>query len=207
MREETEEKKQEKLRLMLGQINRISRVSRDLMELARPKRPQWRATDLNQLIRKSLELAGYDKRFRRLTITTELEPSLPLLMLDSDRVQQVLLNLLLNARDAIAEEREDGQILVRSRLDGESVAIWIEDNGSGIPPEILPVIFDPFFTTKGKGQGTGLGLAVCLNLVTAMGGTITAANRQQGSCFVLRFPGAIGAPADESTHTSRKETA
>jgi len=207
MREETEEKKQEKLRLMLGQINRISRVSRDLMELARPKRPQWRATDLNQLIRKSLELAGYDKRFRRLTVTTELEPSLPLLMLDSDRVQQVLLNLLLNARDAIAEEREDGQILVRSRLDGESVAIWIEDNGSGIPPEILPVIFDPFFTTKGRGQGTGLGLAVCLNLVTAMGGTITAANRQQGSCFVLRFPGAIGAPADESTHTSRKETA
>jgi signal transduction histidine kinase len=207
MREEGEGAKLEKLRLMLGQVNRISRVSRDLMELARPKRPQWRATDLNQLIRKSLELAGYDKRFRRLTITTELEPVLPLLMLDPDRVQQVLLNLLLNARDAIAEEREDGQLLVRSRFDGEGVAIRIDDNGSGIPPEILPVIFDPFFTTKGRGQGTGLGLAVCLNLVTAMGGTITASNREPGSSFLIRFPGTVGTPSDLPTTIRRKETA
>lgn len=207
MLEETDEKKQGRLRLMLGQIDRISRVSRDLMELARPKRPQWRATDLNQVIRKSLELAGYDKRFRRLTITTELDHSLPLLMLDPDRVQQVLLNLLLNARDAIAEERADGRILVRTRLDDKGGVVEIEDNGSGIPPEILPVIFDPFFTTKARGQGTGLGLAVCLNLVTAMGGTITASNRDEGARFRLRFPDAAGTSQDESAHGARKETA
>lgn len=188
MQRETEEKKRETMRMILAQITRISGVLRDLMDFARPKPPEPRPTDLNLIIRKSLELAIYDKRFKRLEVKTEFDPALPRLQLDGDRMQQVFLNLLLNARDAIGEQAEQGEIMVRTgKLDGRIFA-EIADNGVGIPPENLRIIFDPFFTTKGKGQGTGLGLAVCQNIVTAHGGTISAANREKGSVFTISFP-------------------
>jgi signal transduction histidine kinase len=188
---EPEEKNRETLRTILGQITRISMVLRDLMDFARPKMPEPRPTDLNQVIRKTLELAFYDKRFKRLRIETGLDPALPPLLLDQDRLQQVLLNLLLNAREAIEEERQDGQIAIRTRLETEAsrrVYLEISDNGTGIPGENLSRIFDPFFTTKHKSQGTGLGLPVCLNIVTALGGTITAHSATGGTTFTITFP-------------------
>jgi signal transduction histidine kinase len=158
------------------------------MDFARPKASELRPTDLNQVILKSLELASYDKRFKQLIVRTELEPSLPTLPLDSDRMQQVFLNLLLNARDALSETEENGEIIVSTNLlDGE-VRAEIADNGVGIPVENLRRIFDPFFTTKIRGQGTGLGLAVCHSIVTAQGGRISATNREYGTIFTVAFP-------------------
>jgi signal transduction histidine kinase len=185
---EENENNRQTLRTILGQITRISSVLRDLMEFARPKIPDPRPTDINQLILKSIELALYDKRFKRLRIETNLDAGMPRLLLDGDRLQQVLLNLLLNARDAITETRQDGIILISTTRSGGIVSIEIMDNGSGIPGNDLPRIFDPFFTTKGKGQGTGLGLAVCLNIVTTLGGTIEAGNRPHGAVFTITFP-------------------
>lgn len=185
---ETEERNRETLRIIFSQITRISAVLRDLMEFARPKLPEPRPTDLNQVIQKSLELAGYDKRFKKLRIETELNGNLPNLKLDGDRLQQVILNLLLNARDAIGDERNDGAIRISTTSTEGRIVVEIHDNGTGIPEENLPLIFDPFFTTKTKGQGTGLGLAVCLNIVTALGGTITGTNRESGSVFTITFP-------------------
>ena len=158
------------------------------MEFARPKQPEPRPTDLNQVIRKSLELAGYDKRFKRMRIEKSFDGSLPHLWLDGDRLQQVVLNLLLNARDAIGEERRDGMIAINTGRSGDTIVVEIIDNGTGISDKDLPFIFDPFFTTKAKSQGTGLGLSVCLNIVTALGGTITGANRESGSVFTITFP-------------------
>lgn len=157
------------------------------MDFARPKAPEPRPTDLNQVLKKSIELASYDKRFKRLTIRTEFA-SLPTLQLDPDRMQQVFLNLLLNARDAIGDESENGEIVVSTNAPDSEVLAEIADNGSGIAPELLPRIFDPFFTTKPKGQGTGLGLAVCHSIVAAQGGRISAANRERGSVFSVAFP-------------------
>lgn len=185
---ETEEHNRETLRIIFSQITRISAVLRDLMEFARPKQPEPRPTDLNQVIRKSLELAGYDKRFKRMRIETSYDGSLPHLWLDGDRLQQVVLNLLLNARDAIGEERRDGMIAINTGRSGDTIVVEIIDNGTGISEKDLPFIFDPFFTTKAKSQGTGLGLSVCLNIVTALGGTITGANRESGSVFTITFP-------------------
>lgn len=182
-----DERDREILRLMLTQITRISSVLRDLMDFARPKAPEPRPTDLNHILTKSIELASYDKRFKKLNLRTELAP-LPSVSLDADRLQQVFLNLLLNARDAIGDQAEDGEIIATTRVrDGEIVA-EISDNGPGIEPELLPRIFDPFFTTKSKGQGTGLGLAVCHSIVTAHGGRISAANRERGATFTIAFP-------------------
>ena len=185
---ETEERNRETLRIIFSQITRISAVLRDLMEFARPKQPEPRPTDLNQVIRKSLELAGYDKRFKRMRIEKSFDGSLPHLWLDGDRLQQVVLNLLLNARDAIGEERRDGMIAINTGRSGDTIVVEIIDNGTGISDKDLPFIFDPFFTTKAKSQGTGLGLSVCLNIVTALGGTITGANRESGSVFTITFP-------------------
>ena len=182
-----DDRDRETFRLIISQITRISGVLRDLMDFARPRAPEPRSTDLNQVLTKSIELASYDKRFKRLSIRTELSP-LPTLQLDPDRMQQVFLNLLLNARDAIGEEADNGEIMISTAApDGEVIA-EITDNGSGIAPELLPRIFDPFVTTKPKGQGTGLGLAVCHSIVAAQGGRITAANHERGSTFTVAFP-------------------
>lgn len=181
-----DERERETLRLIISQITRISGVLRDLMDFARPKALEPRPTDLNQVLKKSIELASYDKRFKKLTVRTELQ-SLPTLQLDPDRMQQVFLNLLLNARDAIADNAEDGEIIISTNAVNGEVMIEIADNGHGIPPEMLQRIFDPFFTTKPKGQGTGLGLAVCHSIVAAQGGQISAANRQRGSVFTVVF--------------------
>lgn len=187
------------LRLILTQITRISGVLHDLMDFARPRVTEPRLTDLNQVIRKSLELAGYDKRFKRLTIHTEFNV-LPPLPLDPDRMQQVFLNLLLNARDAIGEEAPEGQIAIATHLHNGEVVAEIADNGAGIPPENLPRIFDPFFTTKPRGQGTGLGLAVCQNIVAAHGGRISASNGARGSVFVVAFPLANTTNGESKSH-------
>ncbi len=184
---EREERERETLRIILSQITRISNVLRDLMDFARPKAPAPRPTDLNHVLSKSLELAGYDKRFKRLAIHLELADALPLLPLDPDRMQQVFLNLLLNARDAV-EEVEDGEIRIATKLFEGEVRAEIADNGTGIAPENLARIFDPFFSTKARGQGTGLGLSVCQSIVTAHGGRIFAANRERGSLFIISFP-------------------
>jgi len=181
-----EERDRETLRLIISQITRISGVLRDLMDFARPKLPEPRPTDLNQVLTKSIELASYDKRFKKLTIRTEFSP-LPLLQLDPDRMQQVFLNLLLNARDAIGDGAESGEILVSTHAPDGEVLAEIADNGTGIAPELLPRIFDPFVTTKAKGQGTGLGLAVCHSIVAAQGGRISAANNERGSVFTVAF--------------------
>ena len=157
------------------------------MDFARPRAPEPRPTDLNQVLKKSIELASYDKRFKRLAIRTEFSP-LPTLQLDPDRMQQVFLNLLLNARDAIGDEMESGEIIISTAAPDGEVLTEIADNGSGIAPELLAQIFDPFVTTKAKGQGTGLGLAVCQSIVAAQGGRITAANRERGSAFTVTFP-------------------
>jgi signal transduction histidine kinase len=182
-----DERQRETLRLILSQITRISGVLRDLMDFARPKAPELKPTDLNQVILKSLELARFDKRFKQLTVATSLAGRLPMLQLDADRMQQVFLNLLLNARDAIEEAATDGQITVStSQANGE---IWakITDNGVGISQENLERIFDPFFSTKPKGQGTGLGLAVSHSIVTAHGGRISVHPQQRGTSFALAF--------------------
>jgi signal transduction histidine kinase len=183
-----DERDLETLRTILAQITRISSVLRDLMDFARPKSPETRPGDLNQVLMKSLELAAYDKRFKRFSIRTEFA-ELPLIPLDSDRLQQVFLNLLLNARDAIGEDSGDGEIVISTRLDNGEVIAEIADNGAGITPDNLQRIFDPFFTTKSRGQGTGLGLAVCQSIVTAHGGSITASSKGRGCLFTVALPG------------------
>ncbi|HWQ36739.1 MAG TPA: ATP-binding protein, partial [Blastocatellia bacterium] len=181
-----DERDQQALRLILAQITRISGVLRNLMDFARPRSPERLPTDINDVIARSLELARFDKRFRQLTVRTELAGGLPLLLLDADQMQQVFLNLLLNARDAV-ETSEQGEIAITTSYQDDEVQISVADNGCGIAPENLARIFDPFFSTRPPGQGTGLGLSVCHSIITAHGGRISVESGSDGTTFILGF--------------------
>lgn len=194
MRAESE-RDRETLRLILTQITRITNVLRGLMDFAQPKQPQRTLAQLDQIILKSIELARYDKRFKQINVKTEFGASLPPLPLDADQLQQVFLNLLLNARDALDGRNGDAEITVRLHSNEQEVTVEVADNGSGIAPEHAAKLFDPFFTTKPAGKGTGLGLAVSHSIITAHGGRISVESLDVGTCVTVAFP----LEADEET--------
>jgi signal transduction histidine kinase len=183
-----DERERETLRLILNQITRITSVLRGLMDFARPKQPQRALAQLDQIILKSIELARYDKRFKQIAVRTEFAAHLPPLALDSDQIQQVFLNLLLNARDALDGRDGEGEIRVTTAWDGREVIAEVTDDGSGIAPEHADRLFDPFFTTKPAGKGTGLGLAVSHSIITAHGGRISVTPLAAGTKVTVAFP-------------------
>jgi signal transduction histidine kinase len=159
----------EMLRLISTQIERISQVLRDMLDFARQRPPARSPLDLARVVESSLRLAAFDKGFKRLKVTTDFDGRAPKVSADPDQLQQVFLNLLLNARDAMPD---GGELRVSLSFDegAREVSVEFADTGHGIPAEILPHVFDPFFTTKRA--GAGLGLAVCYGIVTAHGGAL-----------------------------------
>lgn len=174
------------LALASGQIERISHVTRDMMDFARSRSETRSSVDVNSVIRLALRLVSFDRSFRRMEVSTDLAPDLPRIVADEDGLQQVFLNLLLNAKDATPE---GGLIEVSSRVDGEALVVEVSDSGCGIGDEDAPRIFDPFFTTKPAGKGSGLGLTVCFGIVTAHGGRIVVrSDSNQGAAFSVVLP-------------------
>ena len=176
----------EKLKLISTQISRITQVTRDMMDFARIRPAAKSPVEINQLIEDGLRLANFDKSFQKLRLKKDLAEALPKVFADQDQLQQVFLNLFLNARDAMPD---GGELFVKTSEAKKEIMIQISDNGSGISEKNIKRIFDPFFTTKPAGKGTGLGLAVCYGIVTAHGGRIeAAANAANGTTFFIILP-------------------
>jgi signal transduction histidine kinase len=178
----------EMLRVISQQIARITQVLRDMTDFARQRLPARAPLDVSRAVAASLRLASFDEKFKRLNLSTDFDPAAPLINADADQLQQVFLNLLLNARDAMPE---GGEIKVSTRYDARAAEVTIEiaDTGAGIAPEHLAHVFDPFFTTKPAGHGTGLGLAVCYGIITAHGGRIEIApNDSRGTRVRVVLP-------------------
>ncbi|HEV7643935.1 MAG TPA: ATP-binding protein [Pyrinomonadaceae bacterium] len=182
----------DRLGLISTQISRISQVTRDMMDFARtnplPGIAVRSAANINELIEAGLRLAAFDKAFQKLHIFKDLDASLPRIHADPDQLQQVFLNLFLNARDAMPE---GGELKITTSYPSENghLSIEISDTGTGIDPKHVKQVFDPFFTTKPAGQGTGLGLAVCYGIVTAHGGKIEALPVDTGgTMFSITLP-------------------
>ncbi|MEZ5426199.1 MAG: ATP-binding protein [Pyrinomonadaceae bacterium] len=176
----------EKLKLISTQIDRITRVTKDMMDFARARPAAKSLVDINGVIETALRLASFDKSFQKLDLTRSFAPSLPEIWADSDQLQQVFLNLFLNARDAMPE---GGKLLIATGRSEEEVVVEIGDSGTGIEKKDLKKIFDPFFTTKSAGKGTGLGLAVCYGIITAHEGKIEAhPNQTDGTTFFIHLP-------------------
>jgi signal transduction histidine kinase len=201
-----EAESREMLRLASTQIDRISQVLRDMMDFARQRSPERAPLEVARVVESSLRLASFDKAFKRLRVSAELGDGVPQVLADADQLQQVFLNLLLNARDAMPE---GGDLFVNLFFDAQAGAVVIEftDTGCGIDPGALPHIFDPFYTTKRS--GAGLGLAVCYAIVTAHGGAVTVEPnvRAPGTTARVRLPAGVSAekvlaPGAQAVQTS-----
>ncbi len=185
------EETRELLGVIVEEVERLNGVVSQFLEYARPMKPGLVATDLNSVVTRTLKLFAEEKRVEKVDVKTHLDEHLPQVLADADQLRQVLLNLLLNAVDAFANETGKIDVTTRvvqtARRTADLVEIRVRDNGPGIDPENLRRIFVPFFTTKQK--GTGLGLAICHRIMTGHGGRIDVLSRPGGGAtFILRFP-------------------
>lgn len=156
----------------ISQVNRCKEVTHKLLSLARKTDLIFQKTDINQVIEDIAPLVEKEARQRGIAFLRVLHRNLPEIMTDPPLLKQVLLNLLNNALNALNQMGKDGRIVLKTELKKNRVVISVEDNGPGIPEDMLPKIFEPFFTTKAPGKGTGLGLSISLNIVQKLGGNI-----------------------------------
>lgn len=183
---ELDENSREKLNLIESQIQRITQVTKDMMDFARVRPAAKSEVDINEIIGTSLRLASFDKSFQKLKLKRALSEKIGKIFGDSDQLQQVFLNLFLNAKDAMPD---GGELSIKTLQNEKSLNIEIADSGIGIENEDLNKIFDPFYTTKSTGKGTGLGLAVCYGIITAHDGTIeVSSNYRNGTLFLISLP-------------------
>jgi PAS domain S-box-containing protein len=167
-------------------LRRVQKIVRQLLDFSQQHDPELAPTEVNAVIERVLTLTSYAFEGTRVRLHRELGHELPPLLADRHMLEQVLMNLILNAVQAI---RGEGVVTVRSGHDGPWCTIEVEDTGCGIPPDVLPKIFDPFFTTKGQGEGTGLGLSVSLGIVKRHGGDIAVKSQVgRGTTFSVRLP-------------------
>ena len=176
------------------QVTRINQIVRRMTEFAHPGDGQWQVMPLNDLVNKSLEVIRFDPRLNRVTVERQLAEAMPPVNVQADAVQQVIINLTINALDAM-EQVAAPKLVFRTGVAGGQCFFEVEDNGHGISPENRRRIFEPFFTTKPVGKGTGLGLSISYSLVRNQGGEIRVESKEgQGTRFTVRLPAASNAP-------------
>src|SRR5215813_814732 len=176
------------LKVILDEAQRTKEIVQNLLSFARQRPPQRQAVQINNILRKTIALRAYDFANHGVQIVEKFDEGLPELVGDSHQLQQVFLNILNNAYDAVHATGRPGLIEIETICDAGWVEVLFRDNGEGIQhPER---IFDPFFTTKEVGQGTGLGLSICYGIVREHEGEILCANNQetQGATFSVRLP-------------------
>lgn len=173
------------LKVMAQASEQVKVLVGELLSFARKKEPRRVEVNLNVLVQEAKDLFVAILG-RSVTLETSLEPSLPVLLLDAGQIHQILMNLIINARDAMPE---GGVIKISTWKKLDTVVLEVSDTGPGIPPELISRIFEPFFTTKPEGQGTGLGLSVVYGIVTAHGGTLGCTSSPvAGTRFGIAFP-------------------
>jgi len=179
-------------RQIFQEAERASAILRQLLLSARESRPERRRVSLNQVVSRALELQRFNAAAKNIRLQLDLDPVLPFVQGDAGQLQQVLMNLIANARHAIDEQGKGGVIRIKTkRIAEKRVLLEISDDGPGIPQAIQARIFDPFFTTKPAGVGTGLGLAIVLGIVGEHGGKLHfTSNLGQGTVFSIEFPAA-----------------
>ncbi len=201
LEEELQGDQRESIQLIKQESDRAKRVIEDLLLFARKNEPVSASIDLNDLIEQTLRLRAYPLRVVGVTVALELDPALPRVPGDPQKLQQVLLNVIANAESAM-EGRQARLLTVSTRADDGRAIISARDTGRGMPPEVLHRIFEPFFTTKAEGIGNGLGLSVSYGIIQAHGGTIEVrSDVDVGSTATIALP--LASAEDDLTSTAR----
>jgi two-component system NtrC family sensor kinase len=184
------------LETILQQSERAARIVRNLLTFARKRHTTRTMVDLNAVVRETLALRAYDQRVSNITTIDALAAGLPHVFADPHQVQQVLLNLVINAEQAMLAANGRGCMTVRTwhDMDRDVVGLEVSDDGPGVPIDVQTKIFDPFFTTKEVGKGTGLGLTVAYAIVHEHGGEIRVSSQPGGGAtFTVEVPAGVGA--------------
>jgi two-component system NtrC family sensor kinase len=168
-------------------VVRAKTVTHRLLGFARRMEPMVEGVNINEILDESIDFLKNEARYRNIEIQANYAPDLPLTTSDQAQLQQVFLNIINNGIDAIGKE---GQIIINTRTTkNNEISIEINDNGPGIPKEVLQKIFDPFFTTKEVGKGTGLGLSISYSIIEKLGGRIMVASEEgKGTTFTIYLP-------------------
>jgi signal transduction histidine kinase len=183
----------ENLAEVVRQAQRCRDIVKKLLEFSRRTPFNKELIDLNKVLQETLALIERQALFFNVAIVKDLDPLLPQVMADASQFQQVFMNIVMNAVQAM-EEKGTVTIVTRRADHGDFVEVTISDTGCGIPPEKIDRIFDPFYTTKPSGRGTGLGLSIAYGIVTEHAGTIEAHSKVgKGSTFIIRVPAAAEA--------------
>ena len=193
-------------RKYLGQVvsetSRVGRIVSDLLAFSRRGKPQRAPADLNKIARMTLSLVQHKLKLSNVEVEASLREDLPAVPCDASQIQQVVLNLVLNAAEATQNKSVDkrpGKVSIASHTSDGMVYLTVTDNGEGIPAENLARIFDPFFTTKSDGKGVGLGLTVSYGIIQAHGGDIEVKSKVgEGSTFAVSLP--LEQPAGAADH-------
>jgi PAS domain S-box-containing protein len=189
------------------EAERARRIVKNLLFFARENKPERSRADLNEIVERTLALRSYELKIENIIVETSLAPDLPPTIADPYQLQQVLLNLLVNAEQALLESRGSGHVGIRTfRSSAQRVSMEIVDDGPGVPAEIISRIFDPFFSTKPSGVGTGLGLSIVYGIVHQHGGEISFENRTGGGArFLVELP-IVNVSAAEPAQETLPET-
>jgi len=182
----------EKLELVKKQVTRISKIIRDLVDFSRPSNYELQLTDINQNIGEAIEIIKVGAKAKDIIFELDLNDKIPLLPLISDQIQQIFVNILLNAVDAIAELDSGAnpkRIEISTDISDDMLILIFKDNGKGIPEDNLSKVFEPFFTTKKAGKGTGLGLWVSYGIIKSFQGDIKVESKIGiGTTFTITLP-------------------
>lgn len=181
------------LEVVVRQTERCRDIVKGLLDFSRQSDTTMEVVDVNEVIEQTLNLVGQQAAFLNVELVREFAADLPRVNADRQQLQQVLLNLLVNAAQAMDER---GRVTVGTRAAPDAVEIRVTDTGRGIPGDVIDRIFDPFFTSKPGAQGTGLGLAIAYGIVTRHRGSITVSSTVgEGATFTIRLPGGAPVPA------------
>jgi len=192
------------LRKADSNVDRASKIINHMRQFARKSDMEFEKVQVNDVLKNAFEIFSQQLKLREIEVMWNLQENLPLIKADPSRLEQVFINLLLNARDAIEEETNqsaqtlsqpaiyekiDKKISLTTNYDDKRVIVEVCDTGSGIPANLLNKIFEPFFTTKEVGKGTGLGLSISYGIIKECSGNIRAKSETgKGACFVMEFP-------------------
>jgi two-component system NtrC family sensor kinase len=192
----------EMAQMIYDEATRIGRITQNLLAFARAGGKERTLIDLNDIVRRTVALRAYHLSTVNVAVTLDLDPTHPEIWSNASELQQMLLNLVINAEQAVLTVDPPRTITIRSRVSERDVRLEVADNGPGVPPEIRNRVFDPFFTTKPEGVGPGLGLSICYGIVRDHGGRIwVEAEGGQGAKFLVelpRDPRAHARPASET---------
>jgi two-component system NtrC family sensor kinase len=188
-KKELDEPLRKDLETIYRESQRAARITQNLLSFARKHEPEKRLVSINEVIEKTLELRAHPMKVNKIELVVELASDLPKTSADFHQMQQVFVNIINNAEQAMLEAHGKGRLVVKTQKVRNLIQITFADDGPGISEENIKRIFDPFFTTKEVGKGTGLGLSICYGLVEAHGGRIYVRSKpQQGATFVVEIP-------------------